>query len=270
MTTPLPGAWLRVSVLALVIVAAAVLATTVGLPTIDTIRSTVDAAGGAGWALIVVGLALLLLGPVPRSATSVLIGLVLGFGAGAPVAFAGGLLGAVVAFGLSRTLGRSAALRLAGPRLTRVDLLMTDRAFTSVLLGRLLPVLPFVAVSYGAGLLGIRFVPYLAATAVGLVPSTVVQVGFGASAGFFASGGSVLAMLPAAAGAAVLSVLAALAWRQRRATSARAARDGTLAPTEQPAEHAAGAAHRARGQLQDRPARDARHLLRDRSEREEA
>ena len=64
---------------------------------------------------MVLGLALVLLAPVPRSALSVLVGLVAGFGPGLAVALAGGLLAALAAFGLSRTLGRSAATRLAGP-----------------------------------------------------------------------------------------------------------------------------------------------------------
>jgi uncharacterized membrane protein YdjX (TVP38/TMEM64 family) len=206
---------LGVGALVVVVGAGAILANTVGVPSVETVRSTVDAAGGSGWAVLVVGLGLLLLGPVPRSATSVLAGVVLGFGAGVLVALAGGLLGALGAFSLSRTLGRSTALRLAGPRLTRFDRLASDRGFASVLVGRLLPVLPFVAVSYGAGLLGVRFRPYLAATAVGLIPSTVVQVGLGASVGFVAGGGSTLALVPPVIGAVVLSVLGSLAWRRR-------------------------------------------------------
>jgi uncharacterized membrane protein YdjX (TVP38/TMEM64 family) len=206
---------LGVGALVVVVGAGAILANTVGVPSVETVRSTADAAGGSGWAVLVVGLGLLLLGPVPRSATSVLAGVVLGFGAGVLVALAGGLLGALGAFSLSRTLGRSTALRLAGPRLTRFDRLASDRGFASVLVGRLLPVLPFVAVSYGAGLLGVRFRPYLAATAVGLIPSTVVQVGLGASVGFVAGGGSTLALVPPVIGAVVLSVLGSLAWRRR-------------------------------------------------------
>ncbi|MCW2698499.1 MAG: hypothetical protein JWQ45_34 [Blastococcus sp.] len=215
---------LGVGALVVVVGAGAILANTVGVPSVETVRSTADAAGGSGWAVLVVGLGLLLLGPVPRSATSVLAGVVLGFGAGVLVALAGGLLGALGAFSLSRTLGRSTALRLAGPRLTRFDRLASDRGFASVLVGRLLPVLPFVAVSYGAGLLGVRFRPYLAATAVGLIPSTVVQVGLGASVGFVAGGGSTLALVPPVIGAVVLSVLGSLAWRRRSRNL-----DGTVA-----------------------------------------
>lgn len=226
MRTALQGTWPRAAALGLVIVVGLILALTVGVPSVESVRATVDAAGGAGWVVLVIGTALLLLGPVPRSATSVVGGVVLGFWPGLAVAFAGGLIAGVCAFALSRTLGRETVQRLAGPRLVRFDALMTGRPFVSVLLGRLLPVLPFVAMSYGAGLLGIRFAPYLAATAVGLVPSTIVQVGIGASVGFVVSGGSALALVPAAAAVLAVTALAAVTWRRGRTTEQ---------PTEYPA-----------------------------------
>jgi uncharacterized membrane protein YdjX (TVP38/TMEM64 family) len=216
MRSALQGTWLRVIALALVLGVGLLLAVTIGVPDVDAVRKTVEAAGGAGWAVLVVGTALLLLAPIPRSALSVVVGVLLGFDGGLAVALAGGLLGAVGAFALSRTLGRETVQRLAGPRLVRFDAVMTGRPFVSVLLGRLLPVLPFFALSYGSGLLGIRFGPYLAATAVGLLPSTVVQVGIGASVGFVVSGGSLLALIPAVAGAVALAGIAAVTWRRRR------------------------------------------------------
>lgn len=229
MRTALQGTWRRAAVLGLVLGVGLVLAVTVGVPSVESVRATVDAAGGAGWVVLVLGTALLLLGPVPRSATSVVGGVVLGFWPALAVAFAGGLLAAVGAFALSRTLGRETVQRLAGPRLVRFDRLMTGRPFVSVLLGRLLPVLPFVAMSYGAGLLGIRFAPYLAATAVGLVPSTIVQVGIGASVGFVVSGGSALALVPAAVAVLGVTALAAVTWRRGRTTD-EPAEDPTALP----------------------------------------
>ena len=55
---------------------------------------------------------------------------------------------------------------------------------------------PFVVLSYGAGLTAIRWAPYLAGTALGLVPSTVVQVGIGASAGVFLAWATPLTVVP--------------------------------------------------------------------------
>ena len=208
--------WLRAAVLGVLVAIGCVLALVVELPDVDEARAWVNGAGGAGWTAMVLGLALVLLTPVPRSAVSALVGLVAGFGPGLAVALAGGLLAALAAFGLSRTLGRSAATRLAGSRLARVDALMERRGFVAVLAGRLLPMVPFVVLSYGAGLTAIRWAPYAAGTALGLIPSTVVQVGIGASAGAVAAGATPLTVLPLVAAAFVLALLGAGAWRRRR------------------------------------------------------
>jgi uncharacterized membrane protein YdjX (TVP38/TMEM64 family) len=211
---------LRAAVLAVLLVGGGVVALTVHVPDVDVVRAWADGAGPAGWTAMVLGLAVVLLVPVPRSALSVLVGLVAGFGPGLAVAFAGALLAALAAFGLSRLLGRAAAARLAGARWGRVDELMARRGFVAVLTGRLLPMVPFVVLSYGAGLTGIRWAPYAAGTALGLVPSTVVQVGVGASAGAVVTGATPLTVVPVAVAAAVLAVLAAGAWRRRRGATA--------------------------------------------------
>jgi uncharacterized membrane protein YdjX (TVP38/TMEM64 family) len=208
--------WVRAAVLGLVVAGGVVLALTVDLPGVTAARAWVDGAGGAVWTAMVLGLAVVLLAPVPRSALSVLLGMVAGFGPGLAVALAGGLLGGLAAFGLSRALGRPAITRLAGPRLGRVDRLMADRGFWALLVGRLLPVVPFVVLSYGAGLTAVRLTPYALATAIGLVPSTVLQVGVGASAGALATWATTFTVVPVVATVLVLAGLAALAWRRRR------------------------------------------------------
>jgi uncharacterized membrane protein YdjX (TVP38/TMEM64 family) len=210
------GIWLRAAVLGLVVALGVVLALTVDLPTVGAVRAWVDGAGALAWAAMVLGLALALLAPVPRSALSVLLGVVAGFGPGLAVALAGGLLGGLAAFGLGRALGRPAVTRLAGRRLGRVDRLMTDRGFWALLVGRLTPAVPFVVLSYGAGLTAVRVRPYALATAIGLVPGTVVQVGVGASAGALATWSTPFTVVPVVAAVLVLAGTGALAWRRRR------------------------------------------------------
>ena len=88
---------------------------------------------------------------------------------------------------------------------------MVDRGFVPLLIGRLLPVVPFVLLSYGSGLTAMRLLPYLAATGLGILPSTVVQVGVGASAPAVVSGLTAAVALPLAALAVV-----GLVWLRRR------------------------------------------------------
>ncbi|WP_166509607.1 TVP38/TMEM64 family protein [Blastococcus sp. TF02-8] len=213
------GMWLRAAVLGVLLLAGVVAALVLDLPDPDQLRAWVEGHGALGWVLLVLGLGLVLLAPVPRSVLAVLSGVVLGFTAGVVVSVLGGLLAGLVAFGLSRALGRSVVERLAGPRLHRVDQLFTERGFTSVLAVRMIPVMPHVVVSYGAGLSGVRLAPYAAATAVGLVPSTVVQVGVGASTGFVVEHLTTLTVVPAIVVGLVL-VAGVIWWFRRRRAGA--------------------------------------------------
>jgi uncharacterized membrane protein YdjX (TVP38/TMEM64 family) len=75
--------------------------------------------------------------------------------------------------------------------------------------------MPFVVLSYGAGLTPIRPASYAGATALGLVPSSVVQVGIGASAGAIVAGASTTTTVVLLAGALAAVVAGALMWRRR-------------------------------------------------------
>ena len=105
---------------------------------------------------------------------------------------------------------------------------MSDRGFVSVLIGRLIPVMPFVVLSYGAGLAGVRFVPYALATAVGLLPSSVVQVAVGASATAILDRATALPVVPGVAVLLLISLAGFWAWRRRQALAR--ATDGVAEP----------------------------------------
>ncbi|WP_407697046.1 VTT domain-containing protein [Streptomyces dysideae] len=53
------------------------------------------------------------------------------------------------------------------------------RGFMAVLLLRLVPLFPSAPVDCAAGATGIRLVPYVTTTAIGIVPATVAYVGLG-------------------------------------------------------------------------------------------
>ncbi|MGY1836480.1 TVP38/TMEM64 family protein [Blastococcus sp. SYSU DS0510] len=215
MRTAVDRTWLRAAVLGVLLVGGATAALTLDLPSADHLRAAVAGAGVGGWPVLVGAVALVLLAPVPRSVVSALLGAVFGLAAGLAVAFAGGLLAAVLAFGLARGLGRPAVARLAGPRLDR---LVAGRSFAAVLVIRLVPVVPFVGINYGAGLAGVQLVPFVAATAVGLVPSTVLQVGVGASAGVLLAHLGASVVVPGTV-CALVALAAGTAWWCRSRTT---------------------------------------------------
>ncbi|MFE9423800.1 TVP38/TMEM64 family protein [Kitasatospora sp. NPDC006697] len=204
--------WLRLALLLAVLAAAA------GSAAFWDPRTLVDAVP-AGWRApaFVPLFALGTLAFLPKPALSVAAGLLFGARWGVPVAVAGTTLGAAVAFGLGRGLGRQ-ALRplLRGRALTALDRQLTERGFRSVLVLRLVPGVPFQAVNLGAALCGVRWPAYLAGTALGVLPATAAYAVAGASAG---RPGSPAFLLSTAvillAGAASLATL----WRDRRAAA---------------------------------------------------
>ncbi|MFF8772275.1 TVP38/TMEM64 family protein [Kitasatospora sp. NPDC015120] len=119
----------------------------------------------------------------PRPALNAAAGLLLGVQQGLLLAVLGTTVGAAAAFGLARWLGRDALRHfLRGRVLLAMDRRLTDQGFRSILLLRLLPGLPFQAATYGAAVSGVRFPPFILATALGVIPVTAVYVAAAATA----------------------------------------------------------------------------------------
>ncbi len=202
----------RLLVLGAVLAVATVVAVVVGLPEPERLRAGVVAAGPAGPAVFVGLYAAATLAPVPKTVLSAAAGLLFGLVEGVLLVWVAALSGAVIAFALGRALGRGAVERLTGARMARVDALLGRRGLAAVLGLRLVPVLPFTAVNYGAGLTAVRPRDYVIGTALGILPGTVAYVALGAygtSPGSWPFVAAVVALVVLAAGGAVGSRRAA-------------------------------------------------------------
>ena len=208
--------------LAALLAAGCAVALAVDLPDVATLRGWLDDAGPAGWAVLATGLALATLAPVPRTALSVLAGVLAGFWGGLALALGSGVLGALAGFALARWLGRETVTRLAGPRLARADALLTDHGVLAVLIGRLVPITPFTLVSYAGGLSGIPLRSYLLGSSVGIVPGTVLHVTIGATVGAAGQQGGPVLLLGLVPLTLALVVLAVAQLRRRRAAASAA------------------------------------------------
>lgn len=179
------SSWSAVLRLVLLAVSAAVLgwwAVVHGGQTLDEVNAGTAALGF--WApLVYAGFFALAQGAfVPGSVLTASAGVLFGVGTGIATALVGGIAGAVLSFAVARRLGRPAVAALAGSgRLAQLDARLSRRGFAAVLVLRLVPVFPFAVVNYGAGVTAVRFGPYLAATALGIVPATVVYATLGGS-----------------------------------------------------------------------------------------
>lgn len=111
---------------------------------------------------------------LPRLPFTLSAGLLFGPVTGTAVAIAASTVSAVVAFALARAIGREAiASRLTRPGVAAVDRRLARRGWLAVGSLRLISPVPFPLVNYCAGVSSIRPVPFLLATAVGLLPGTV-------------------------------------------------------------------------------------------------
>lgn len=120
---------------------------------------------------------------VPRPLLNLAAGAVFGTQFGLLAAVGGTVLGAAIAFGLGRIMGQE-ALRpyVRGRWLQAADGQLSRHGFRSMLAVRLFPGMPFVVANYCAAVSRCGWLPFLGATALGVVPNTAAYVIAGASA----------------------------------------------------------------------------------------
>ena len=173
-------AYLKAGALILTVLGAVGLALVLGPPDIPAMRSRVDEAGIWGPALFLALYAGLALIPCPKALLTAAGGALFGMFAGAALSLTGALVGAIISFGVGRLLGREAVDRLIRGRLARVDTLLADHGLSAVLVVRLVPLVPFIAINYAAGLSGVRFRHYVLGSALGMVPGSLAYAALGA------------------------------------------------------------------------------------------
>lgn len=174
------AALFKAGTLVLILLGAVGLSLAFRTPDIERLRSPVEAAGLWGPALFFAFYAGLALIPVPKAVLTAAGGALFGLWAGAGLSLVGALVGAIISFGAGRLLGREAVDRLIRGRLARVDALLADHGLSAVLIVRLVPLVPFIAINYASGLSGVRFRHYVLGSALGMVPGSLAYAALGA------------------------------------------------------------------------------------------
>lgn len=144
--------------------------------TADNIRAVLKTVRGEPWAVAMVCAVFVLAGVLvfPLNVLILTTAAVFGPWLGVVYAAAGALTSGTVLFWTGRLLGRNLLGRIAGPRVKHVLDGVRRRGFVTVLFLRLLPVAPFTLVNLAAGAGGIRYVDFIAGTAIGLLPGLVL------------------------------------------------------------------------------------------------
>jgi len=103
---------------------------------------------------------------------------------GTLTALTGATAGAAAAFLIARSVGRGRVARAAerDARFAALDRAIGEKGWRIVFLLRLSALVPFVLSNYAYGLTAIRFWPYVAASAAGMVPLTFLYASLGVAA----------------------------------------------------------------------------------------
>lgn len=110
-------------------------------------------------------------------------GLMFGTLAGAAWAVLGATCGAMALFLIARHALAPALARRAGPLLDRVRPRLERDGFAGLLALRLIPVVPFWLLNLAPALAGMRLAPFALATALGIIPGSLLYASIGAGLG---------------------------------------------------------------------------------------
>ena len=134
--------------------------------------------------LMIIGLMIIAVvaSPIPSAPIAMVAGAAYGHLWGTVQVVIGAELGALIAFGLARVLGRDALLKVFGEKVD-AGLLGSQNALTwTVFASRLMPFVSFDMISYAAGLSGIHVWRFALATLAGIIPASFLLAHFGGQA----------------------------------------------------------------------------------------
>ena len=173
------------------------------------------------WAYLVAPavMALVSILPIPAEAPAMANGMLFGPVVGTAMSWTGAMIGAWISYEIALMWGRPAARRMVGAKaLAKVDSVAEDAGWWGLIVLRLIPLVAFTALNWGAGFCGIPRWRFLWTTGLGILPGAIV---------FTSSGVGLQALYrtsPALAVALTCAVIAAgVVWAVRRRNRVSAA-----------------------------------------------
>ncbi|MEE8400923.1 MAG: VTT domain-containing protein [Candidatus Hydrothermarchaeaceae archaeon] len=134
--------------------------------------------------------------PLPSSAIALSAGALCGIFLGSLYIWIGALIGASLCFFISKKYGKSLLKGKFSPGKTeKINNFMASYGFFAILVARLIPLISFDIVSYGAGLTTISFRRFFIATAIGIIPGTLFYTWLGLTILRFETLGLVLTLI---------------------------------------------------------------------------
>lgn len=148
----------------------------VPLPTAMQMRDWATAAGPWFPLAFLAAHVVLTVFPFPRTAFTLAAGLLFGPALGVTLAVVASTASALLALLLIRAAGWQLNRLVRHPRVDSLDTRLRQRGWPVVLSMRMIPAVPFSVLNYAAGASAVRVVPYVVATAIGVLPGTAAVV----------------------------------------------------------------------------------------------
>jgi uncharacterized membrane protein YdjX (TVP38/TMEM64 family) len=145
----------------------------------DTLSQLVAQGGVRGPAMFLVLATFLTAIGLPRQIPCFVAGYAFGPWYGTAIALVAQTLACSLDFIWARALGRDFVRRRFGAKLRKVDRMLEKQPFITVLTLRLMPVGSNLLMNLAGGLSGVRALPFIAASAIGFLPQTVIFAMFG-------------------------------------------------------------------------------------------
>jgi uncharacterized membrane protein YdjX (TVP38/TMEM64 family) len=142
---------------------------------VENLRTTLTAFGP--WAVAIsagLTVAQAIVAPLPANVITMTNGLVFGPLWGGLLSWFSTVLGSSLCFLLSKKFGKPFAEKIVGNGLQSAEKFFKTYGLHAMFLIRIMPFVPFDAVSYGAPLVGIPFSRFLVATSIGIIPSILI------------------------------------------------------------------------------------------------
>ena len=143
---------------------------------VDNLRQTLLTHGP--WTAVAISAGLMIaqavLAPLPGNVITITNSLVFGPIWGSVLSWFSTVVGASLCFHLARALGKPFAEKIVGNSVQKAERFFKTYGLHAMFFVRMMPLVPFDAVSYGAGLVGVPFSRFLLATSVGIIPSILV------------------------------------------------------------------------------------------------
>ena len=115
----------------------------------------------------------------PDAILAIASGSVFGVVWGSIYTMIGAICGSTLSFYIARLIGRDFVMKLVRHKADWFEDGVEKQGFIIILLLRLVPLIPFDVISYGAGLSKIKYSDFIAATFIGIIPGVVIYANLG-------------------------------------------------------------------------------------------